>query len=257
MVTHHWGNRFRDLVAAVVADGLSLRRWDHVAEQLSTGQDEELRARLRDCGSLQWQYWICATCINQHASICGNSMGVRDTVTGRALPCCDCNTPKYFNDCAILCELNKFDSMMAWLHRTHPNGFLQVVAIDRDFDLFSRGWCVAELVQAYNSQLDQHVLLRSPEVLEHNSSRLCSLHVEDCTASRPEDKQAILAKIGEEAEIAVFNKRLQSLLLGSEGLLTGWLDGEKILQEVGSIAARAKARSHSQKERPKEEVISV
>ena len=135
MVTHHWGNCFRDLVAAVVADGLSLRRWDLVAEQLSTGHEEELRVRLHDCGALHWHYWICAICINQHASICGSSMGVRDTVTGDVLPCCDCRTPKYFNDCPILCELNKFDSMMASLHHSHPNGFLQVVAIDKKFQL--------------------------------------------------------------------------------------------------------------------------
>ena len=112
--------------------------------------------------------------------------------------------------------------------------------------LFSRAWCVAELVEAYNSHLEQHVMLHSPEVLEQHSRELCSLHVEDCSASRAEDKEAILAKIGEEAEIATFNARLQSLLLGSEGLLAGWLDGQKILQEVGAIAARAKARSRIQ-----------
>jgi len=35
---------------------------------------------------------------------------------------------------------------------------------------------------------------------------------------------------------------LQQLLLGSKGLLAGWLDGQKLLQEVGTIAARARAR---------------
>ena len=116
-----------------------------------------------------WRYWICAICINQHASICGSSMGVRDTVTGEVLPSCDCLTPKYFNDHPIQCELNKFDCMMKLLHRRHSatgggTAFLQVVAIDRDFSLFSRAWCVAELVEAYNSKMDQHVMLHSPEV---------------------------------------------------------------------------------------------
>jgi len=247
MVTHHWANRFCDLVAAVLADGLGLTRWDTVAEQLILGQAEQLRERLADSGSLHWEYWICAICINQHASICGNSMGVRDTVTGETLPSCDCATPKYFNDHPVQCELNKFDCMMKHMHQRYSQRFLQVVAIDRDFNLFSRAWCVAELVEAHNSQLDQHVMLHSPSVLEQHSSQLASLRVENCSASRPEDKEAILSKIGPEEEIAKFNQRLQQLLLGSKGLLAGWLDGQQLLQEVGAIAARAKARSQSAK----------
>ena len=54
--------------------------------------------------------------------------------------------------------------------------------------------------------------------------------------------QAILSKIGAEAEIEQFNGRLQQLLLGSKGLLAGWLDAQKLLQEVGAIAARARSR---------------
>ena len=54
--------------------------------------------------------------------------------------------------------------------------------------------------------------------------------------------QAILSKIGAEADIEKFNSRLQQLLLGSKGLLAGWLDAQKLLQEVGAIAARARSR---------------
>ena len=175
MVTHHWANRFRDLVAAVVADALHLSRWDSVAEQLGSGEVESLRHKLSESGTESLQYWICALCINQHASICGNSMGVRDTVTGDVLPFCDCSTPKYFNDHPVECELNKFDLMMEHLHRQYAQDFLQVVAIDQDFHLFSRAWCVAELVEAHNSHLDQHVMLHSPKVLEENSGRLSHL----------------------------------------------------------------------------------
>ena len=125
MVTHHWANRFRDLVAVVLADGLGLRRWDQLAEELSKGQEEEIKARLHARGSLGLEYWICAFCINQHASICGSSMGVRDTVTGDVLPSCDCVTPKFFNDTPVQCELNKFDDMMGHLHRRYKESFLQ------------------------------------------------------------------------------------------------------------------------------------
>ena len=66
MVTHHWANRFRDLVAAVAADSLGLKRWDSIADELSSGREEALRSRLHGQGSLHWEYWICAFCINQH-----------------------------------------------------------------------------------------------------------------------------------------------------------------------------------------------
>ena len=34
MVTHHWSNRFCDLVAACAADALGLKRWDLISEKL-------------------------------------------------------------------------------------------------------------------------------------------------------------------------------------------------------------------------------
>jgi len=241
MVTHHWSNRFADLIASVLADALGLKRWDLIAERLRAGQGEDLREQLYAHGSLHWQYWICAFCINQHASICGSSMGVLDTVTQEVLPCCDCATPKYLNDQPIRCEMNKFDDMMAYLHRECPH-FLQVVAIDTHFMIFSRAWCVAELVQADASHLEQHMMIHSPGALEKNSGQLKSIRVEACSASREEDKEAILAKIGAKEDVEKFNQRLQQILLGNGGLLADWLDGQKLLQEVGSIAARAKAR---------------
>ena len=240
MVTHHWSNRFCDLVAAVLADALGLKRWDLVAERLKRS-DEDLKEELYSHGALQWQYWICAFCINQHASICGNSMGVLDTVTGKVLPCCDCETAKYLNDQPVQCEMNKFDDMMAYLHR-NCDTFLQVVAIDLHFQIFSRAWCVAELVQADASQLDQHMIIHSPNALEKNSGELKSIQVQDCSASREEDKLAILGKIGRKEEVEKFNQRLQQILLGNGGLLADWLDGQKLLQELGAISARAKAR---------------
>eukprot|EP00438_Fugacium_kawagutii_P029850 Skav200976 [mRNA] locus=scaffold448:830747:832822:- [translate_table: standard] len=240
MVTHHWSNRFCDLIAAVLADALGQKRWDLIAERLRDG-GEDLREQLYAHGSLQWQYWICAFCINQHASICGSSMGVKDTVTGEVLPSCDCETPKFLNDQPTQCELNKFDDMMAYMLEACPK-FLQVVAIDLHFVIFSRAWCVAELVQADASHLEQHMIIHSPGALERNSSQLKSIEVQNCSASRTEDKLAILAKIGGEDDVEKFNQRLQQILLGHGGLLVNWLDGQKLLQEVGAICARAKAR---------------
>lgn len=62
-------------------------------------------------------------------------------------------------------EMNKFDDMMAYLHLECPH-FLQVVAIDTHFMIFSRAWCVAELVQADASHLEQHMMIHSPGALE-------------------------------------------------------------------------------------------
>ena len=90
--------------------------------------------------------------------------------------------------------------------------------------------------------MEQHLVLPSPETLELHFNQLTTLRVEDCSASREEDKEAILKRIGNAADIAKFNERLQRLLLGSDGLLAGWLDGLQCQQEVGSIAARARAR---------------
>ena len=61
--------------------------------------------------------------------------------------------------------MNKFDDMMAYLAHACV-GFLQVVAIDRNFMIFSRAWCVAELVQADASDLEQHMMIHSPSALE-------------------------------------------------------------------------------------------
>ena len=139
MVTHHWQNRFKDLVAVVVADGLGLKRWDGIALELEERHEEALQERLAARGSGQWQYWICAFCVNQHASICGNAMGGSDSVTREVYPTCDCRTPKFFNDQPVQCELNKFDDMMLFLKNRHPY-YLQVVATDTDFTIFSRAF---------------------------------------------------------------------------------------------------------------------
>ena len=48
MVTHHWSNRFCDLVAAVLADALDLKRWDVVAGRLRSSEGVE---ELKDCGN--------------------------------------------------------------------------------------------------------------------------------------------------------------------------------------------------------------
>ncbi|CAJ1448225.1 unnamed protein product [Effrenium voratum] len=259
MVTHHWGNRFVDLVAAVVADALGLNHFDTLAQNLSedhAGRRSEvnkLKEKLWNRGLGDQPYWICAVCINQHSSICNNPRSFCDTVTGQPVPCCECDTPKILNDQYLQCELNKFDDMMMHLYYVHGSAFVQVLAIDRDFEIFSRAWCLAEMVQADACRMDQHVLLHSPEALEKNSARLVSIRVQDCSATRPEDKEAILSNIGGAREQEQFNDRLRDLLLGAKGLLAKWLDGQTNLQGIGAVAARVKAETRAHEDEDSEE----
>merc|ERR1711871_473839 len=108
----------------------------------------ELRRRLRNRGKLQDTYWVCCISINQHSVICSGfspsepEEKKRNSVTGLPYSLCTCSHPKWFSGDA--CEVDKFDSMMAWLCRDVP-AFSQVVAVDEHSAIFTRAWCVAEL----------------------------------------------------------------------------------------------------------------
>uniref|UniRef100_A0A7S2Q7D1 Uncharacterized protein n=1 Tax=Zooxanthella nutricula TaxID=1333877 RepID=A0A7S2Q7D1_9DINO len=258
MVTHAWSNFFTDLVAAIVAEALGQDRYIEAAGLLAEGRVEELKGRLRDAGTLQQVYWVCAFSINQHAGICGDfgpeprEPGPRhdiwaesrlNTVSKEVYPLCPCREPKYFNDAPVPCELNKFDDMMALLVREAPE-FTQVVAVDRRFDLFTRLWCIAELVQAHLSGIEQRVSLLSNRVLEADNGdlsvyvKLTNLKVSECSATRVEDKLAILAKIPDTHE---FDAQLQALIFGEHGLLARHLVGFGALEAAGRTARRIAA----------------
>merc|ERR1712151_1153930 len=104
----------------------------------------------------------------------------------------------------------------------NSNGFGQVVAVDKELEVFSRAWCVAELVEADGLGISQSVKIHSYEVLDDCYDHLELLDVRDCKASRPEDKDCILSRIG---NIDAFNDRLQWLIYGSGGLFSAWMDG--------------------------------
>merc|ERR1712100_370549 len=71
MVTHGWSNVFAHLIAAVVAHGLGLDRFEEISEVLvKPGGVVELLRRLEEHGTAERRYWICAFCVNQHAVIC-------------------------------------------------------------------------------------------------------------------------------------------------------------------------------------------
>jgi len=112
--------------------------------------------------------------------------------------------------------MNKFDDMMAML-AAESKDFQQIIAIDQDFELFTRAWCVAELDTASEMGMSQTVKVYSRYTLDKNVSWLKNLDIRKMQATRPEDKADILAKI---KDIPTFNSMMQSLLL--EKLFPAW-----------------------------------
>merc|ERR1711879_260527 len=145
MVTHTWENLFVDLIAGVVADALDTADFETVVQRLQPSEIGALASELWWKGRLDKSYWICALCLNQHASICHEiPQGYVDPVTQERPAACNCEHRKYHNQTAplnsdghsILCEMNKFDDMMARLGES-PD-FVHVIAVDRKYKLFTR-----------------------------------------------------------------------------------------------------------------------
>eukprot|EP00437_Effrenium_voratum_P005406 CAMPEP_0181418878 /NCGR_PEP_ID=MMETSP1110-20121109/11787_1 /TAXON_ID=174948 /ORGANISM="Symbiodinium sp., Strain CCMP421" /LENGTH=674 /DNA_ID=CAMNT_0023541881 /DNA_START=50 /DNA_END=2074 /DNA_ORIENTATION=- len=228
MVTHTWQCLFVHLLAAICADALGLEEYQALAQQLIE-DPQGLRESLEAKGLLQKSYWICCFCINQHASICG-----------RGSPGCTCSEPKILNDQPAECEVNKFDTLMLWLQLHKPH-FRQLVAADIDFGVFERAWCVAELVAAHDADIPQSIVLHSTQPFDLEEQdfsvywRLANLSVANSLATRPEDKEMILAKI---SSVPDFDAELQLLIFGNQGLLKQKLIGFDYLVPAARAARR-------------------
>jgi len=265
MVTHTWSCLFSVLVASVVADAIQQDEYAGVLRALEAGQVLELRDQVEACGTATRTYWICAFCVNQHAGICSSvggrpaaegacrlwEAGRRDSVTRELHPLCTCQQRKYFNDCPDECEMNKFDTMMFELTR-RVQGFQQLVVVDPDFTLFSRAWCVAELVQASKCSIAQRVEVLSRQGIDLYSNdmaiyrKLASLTVTTCQASRQEDRDAILASI---ADVQAFDAQLQDMIFGDMGLMHQQFIGLGLLDAAVRTARRL---SHLRQGTPRE-----
>eukprot|EP00928_Gymnodinium_smaydae_P087822 TRINITY_DN72018_c0_g1_i1.p1 TRINITY_DN72018_c0_g1~~TRINITY_DN72018_c0_g1_i1.p1 ORF type:complete len:849 (-),score=55.58 TRINITY_DN72018_c0_g1_i1:116-2662(-) len=251
MVTHHWDNCFSHLVAAILSDALGESSYESILPYLQKKRAprnlKKLRHMLDRRGRLDRTYWICAFSVNQHASICGSlppepaqgsqehatwDRSTRDTVSKKRYALCSCAHPKHLNDHYDLCEINKFDDLMSLLSRKVV-GFSHVVACDRSFEVMTRAWCVAEIAEMWSLGLSQDLLVHSETALTEHIGELLTVRVEDCKASREEDKQAIIEKI---SDVAAFNKRLQERFFGQSGLLSRWSDGESDMAFFASVA---------------------
>eukprot|EP00439_Symbiodinium_sp_Y106_P015391 s943_g2.t1 len=210
MVTHGWRNKFTYLLAAIFADALDVEMYDEVAQLLAERQFDKLASALRRKGKLDIRYWVCAFCVNQHTGICATPPPTDSS--GCAITPCSCGTSKSFT--GDLSEMNKFDDMMAYLKKTlRAQGRVrleQVVALETDFSLLTRVWCLAELVEAYEVHLPQAVKIHSAASRDICLERLAKLDVRDAEASFPADKELVLSKID---DMDGFNLGLQNLVM--------------------------------------------
>ncbi|CAJ1365858.1 unnamed protein product [Effrenium voratum] len=210
MVTHSWGNKFCHLISAIFSDALEEETYDRVAQWLMSKDFEGLCTRLQHKKKLDVPYWVCAFSVNQHAGICARAPPLDST--GHEITVCSCGTAKHFE--GDLSEMNKFDDMMAFLKQHHRQNsqvrLEQVVAMEVDFTLLTRVWCVAELVEADRLHLHQAVKTHSAASREKCVDHLLHLDVREAQASFPADKDLVLSKI---EDVNAFNRDLQGLML--------------------------------------------
>eukprot|EP00415_Alexandrium_ostenfeldii_P000616 UN0616 len=228
---------------------------------MASGDCGRLRAHLGRHGVLARSYWICAFSVNQHSGICSDlgtpimesspryarwNASRKDTVSGRVFSVCACSQPKYFNDShPEECELNKFGGMMELLSAKNGEGGVerlsQLIVVDRDYTVFERVWCVAELHRAYTMELVQKVCLYANRVLDIDVvdlgiyKKLAMLSVENCQASRAADKEDILKGIRDTQE---FDAQLQEIIFGNRGLLARPISGFGVLEAAARTAFR-------------------
>ncbi|CAK9006965.1 unnamed protein product [Durusdinium trenchii] len=237
MVTHNWSNLFLHLVAAILADALGKDYYHGIAEKLLTKRGTgELEAAIQIEGAWSLTYWVCAFSINQHACICDNygspppvdpdqfsqwAARHSDTVTGKLYPLCQCGQRKVSAGEPNTCEVNKFHWMMRHLAKVQ-DGFSHLVVADVKFEVFTRAWCIAEIVESEASTIPKRIKVHSENALDHNYYSLACIDVRDCQASRQEDRDMILSHI---SDVEAFNLQLQLAIFGTEGLLSDWVDG--------------------------------
>ena len=225
---------FKDLLAAVISDAFQECSFNLVQKLLE--EDCAFVCKiLSQSGRLDDTYWICAFAVNQHASICHNNPYDRDPFTNELHPVCRCCSVNISDPDgrSTLSEINKFDDMM--YHLATTGGCRQVIAVDRSVDLFNRAWCVAEIAEAKQLEMNQALLLAGKTAIMKHVHTLENLDVRNMHASSDTDKRLILNKIENSMGIDQFNTELQSLIFDPKsGLLASWQSMDT-LQQIGEV----------------------
>jgi len=201
---------------------------------------DQILAWVEHMGLAERTYWVCAFSVSQHDGICsGNPNKDCDSVTGIVHATCDCGKEKQLNTTPPLykgksagCEMNNFDNMMEQLFMMN-SAFTQVIAVDPDFILFTRAWCVSEIAKAHRLGMKQNLKVFDIETLDCHEDALRNLRVEEMSATRPEDIREILDSIPDKR---AFDKHVQKLLF--HDIIPNWrnLDTCEQMERVGRVA---------------------
>lgn len=192
MVSHHWGNLFAHLVAAIFADALGRETFWEIDALLDDPKGLDfLEAELSDAGVLDSTRWLCIFCVNQHISICNQPWNGCDSITGQAYSPCGCQREKLHSGDG--CEMNKFDDMINVFKQRLPH-YQHLAAADFGLELLTRIWVIAELAEVFRQQLPCSFLASRPDIALVESQTQ-QIDVRSAKASRPEDVDMILAKI--------------------------------------------------------------
>merc|ERR1712176_892645 len=160
--------------------------YENIVPRLTSFELSALESELWWKGKLDQTFWVCCFSVDQHVGICGSVCSSdTDPVTGQLHPTCDCSMDKSFSYSkptredgqSIHCEMNKFDDLIQCLASIQP-GFEQIVAVDLDFRLFQRTWCIAELHKASVLGLSQFLRLPCEQSLKDRTHELKNLRVE-------------------------------------------------------------------------------
>jgi len=104
------------------------------------------------------------------------------------------------------------------------------------------------LVEAHRSSIPQSVCLLSDEELDFENAdlsvyiKLANLRVAECSATRAEDKEAVLSQIEDFNE---FDSQVQFLIFGNRGLLKKRVVGTDVLYAAVRAAFRVSAISNT------------
>jgi hypothetical protein len=129
--------------------------------------------------------------------------------------------------------MNKFEAMMIDLAKCNRD-FRQVIACDREFQLFTRSWCIAEIYVAHEHCMKASLIVHSANVLARHRNVVEQIDVRNMSASRPEDKAMILRNIGDPVE---FNDTMKWILFDEDkGLFKhqGILHTAEVLGRISS-----------------------
>ncbi|CAE7770911.1 BMY1 [Symbiodinium sp. CCMP2456] len=214
MVTHNWGNHFKDLLAAIVAHALQECSFQTAAKMLR--DPVFLRGLLQENGRLNDVYWVCAFSVNQHVSICNKNESDWDPIFMSLHPTCSCPCDPIRDPDKS--EMNKFDDMMR--HLADNGGCEHLIAVDQSLDLFNRAWCIAEIAEARRLGMRQSLKLISNRVLLRRERSLRNLDIARMKCADSSDKTMILEKIEQYISVERFNEQLRFLIFDER---SGWL----------------------------------